>query len=132
MNPNEAAGEGLSGRLRAEQGEEAAPEGQGSHGPQKGAWGISIVEEYHWDAAKSAEVARILAEHPPRDCTVTTTIGQPLTEPGQTDLDTARRLAVTFQTRIDAARDWARRNLPADQQTELLRVLRGDTSRGDS
>jgi hypothetical protein len=40
-----------------------------------------------------------------------------------------RRNAINFQTRLDAARDWARRNLPQDQQTDLLRVLRGDTTK---
>ncbi|MGW4050830.1 hypothetical protein ACWENA_08350 [Streptomyces sp. NPDC004779] len=47
---------------------------------------------------------------------------------GAQGLEAARRLAVTFQTRIDNARHWARRNLPTDQRDELLRVLRGDTT----
>ncbi|MFE6785155.1 hypothetical protein ACFVFF_23150 [Streptomyces sp. NPDC057680] len=42
--------------------------------------------------------------------------------------ETSRRLAITFQTRIDDARDWARGNLDTGQQEQLLRVLRGDPS----
>lgn len=41
-------------------------------------------------------------------------------------LEVTRRPAVTFQIRIDAARDWARRTLPADQVEQLLGILRGD------
>ncbi|GHF76884.1 hypothetical protein ACFFSH_40490 [Streptomyces filamentosus] len=82
MNPNKAAGEGLSGRVSAEQGAEAVGEGRVAPGPQK----------------------------------------------GTQSLETAQRLAVTFQTRIDAARDWARHNLPANQRDALLRVLRGNTT----
>ncbi|KAA6216430.1 hypothetical protein CP979_05325 [Streptomyces filamentosus] len=47
---------------------------------------------------------------------------------GAQGLEVAQRLAVTFQTRIDAARDWARRNLPAEQRDALLHVLRGDAT----
>ena len=77
MNPNEAAGEGLDGRVTAEQGEEAAGEGQADRRPQKGAWGPVVAEEHYWDPSKAADAARILAAHPPRDYTVATTIGQP-------------------------------------------------------
>jgi hypothetical protein len=54
---------------------------------------------------------------------------QPCADPAakaESELDTARRNAITFQTRLDAARAWARRNLTAEQQTGLLGVLRGD------
>ncbi|GHG15302.1 hypothetical protein ACFFSH_40420 [Streptomyces filamentosus] len=84
MNPNKAAGEGLSGRVSAEQGTEVVGEGRVAPGPQKGTQSLEVVQ----------------------------------------------RLAVTFQTRLDAARDWARRNLPADQRDALLRVLRGDATAG--
>lgn len=77
MNPDEAAGEGLSGRVTAEQGEEVVGEGQVAPGPQKGVWGPVVAEEHYWDPAKAADAARILAAHPPRDYTVATTIGQP-------------------------------------------------------
>lgn len=127
MNPDEAAGEGLSGRVTAEQGEEAAGEGQAARRSQKGAWGPVVAEEHYWDPSKAADAARILAAHPPRDYTVTTTIGQPDPNP---DPDQARRLAVTLQIRIDEARHWARHNLTADQRDALLHVLRGDT-KGD-
>jgi hypothetical protein len=40
-----------------------------------------------------------------------------------------RRNAINFQIRLDATRDWARRNLPEHQQADLLRVLRGDTTK---
>ncbi|KOU17044.1 hypothetical protein [Streptomyces sp. WM6349] len=40
--------------------------------------------------------------------------------------ETARQRAVLLQTRIDNARDWARRNLDGEQQAGLLGVLRGD------
>ncbi|MFD5676145.1 hypothetical protein [Streptomyces sp. NPDC127040] len=36
------------------------------------------------------------------------------------------RHAATFQTRLGDAREWARRNLPADQAERLYAVLRGD------
>lgn len=75
MNPNEAAGEGLDGPVAAEQGAEAVGEGQVTRRPQKGAWSLTVAEEHHWDAAKTAEAARILAAHPPRDYTVATTTG---------------------------------------------------------
>ncbi|MFD5675578.1 hypothetical protein [Streptomyces sp. NPDC127040] len=39
--------------------------------------------------------------------------------------------AATFQTRLDDAREWARRNLPADQAERLYAVLRGDIPAGD-
>jgi hypothetical protein len=123
VNPNEAAGEGLDGRVAADQGEEVAREGQVARRPQKGAWGPVVAEEHYWDPSKAADAARILAAHPPRDYTVASTIGQP-----DPDLDQARRLAVTLQIRIDEARHWARRYLPADQRDALLRVLRGDTT----
>jgi hypothetical protein len=42
------------------------------------------------------------------------------------ELETSQRQAVLFQTRIYVARDWARRNLPAEQQAGLLAALRGD------
>ena len=77
MNPNEAAGEGLDGRVAAEQGEEAGREGQAARRPQKGVWGPVVAEEHYWDPSKAADAARILAAHPPRDYTVATTIGQP-------------------------------------------------------
>jgi hypothetical protein len=41
------------------------------------------------------------------------------------ELDTAQRRAIALVERIGDARVWARR-LPAEQQTELLRILRGD------
>jgi hypothetical protein len=40
--------------------------------------------------------------------------------------------AVTFQTRIDAARAWARQHLDAEQQAGLLGVLRGDQPKEQS
>ncbi|MER6488774.1 hypothetical protein ABT264_35160 [Streptomyces virginiae] len=40
--------------------------------------------------------------------------------------ETARQRAVLLQTRIDNARDWARRNLTDQQHAGLLGVLRGD------
>lgn len=41
-------------------------------------------------------------------------------------LEVAGRRAVAFQTRIDAARAWARQHLEPEQQAGLLAVLRGD------
>lgn len=38
----------------------------GEFGPQAATDGFDGPEIHHWDAAKTAEVARILAEHPPR------------------------------------------------------------------
>jgi hypothetical protein len=42
------------------------------------------------------------------------------------ELESSERRAITLQTRIDAARDWARRNLPAKQQAGLLAALGRD------
>ncbi|MGW6557939.1 hypothetical protein [Streptomyces hydrogenans] len=84
MNPNEAAGEGLDGHVRAEQAEEVGREGQAARRPQEGVWGPVIAEEHYWDPSKAADAARILATHPPRDYTVATTIGQPDPDPDQT------------------------------------------------
>ncbi|MFG2748053.1 hypothetical protein [Streptomyces xanthophaeus] len=47
-------------------------------------------------------------------------------------LEAVRQRAARFARRIDYARDWARRNLPADQQERLLKVLRGDIPTRDS
>ncbi|MFJ8016206.1 hypothetical protein [Streptomyces sp. NPDC096339] len=44
----------------------------------------------------------------------------------RSELEASQRRGLAFIERIDAARTWARRNLPADQQTALLTVLRGD------
>ncbi|MEU8839971.1 hypothetical protein AB0D97_12690 [Streptomyces roseus] len=44
----------------------------------------------------------------------------------ESELDAARRRAVTLVERIDAAREWARQHLTADQQAGLLAALRGD------
>ncbi|MFD0074302.1 hypothetical protein ACFVIY_17895 [Streptomyces sp. NPDC127166] len=76
MNPEEAARRGLSARQGDEQGAEAVGEPRAAIGPQTGVWSSSPIEIYHWDAEKTAEVARILAEHPPRDYTIATTVGQ--------------------------------------------------------
>jgi hypothetical protein len=46
--------------------------------------------------------------------------------PTAEDYEASQRRAVDFQIRIDAARDWARKNLGAEQQQELLAALRGD------
>lgn len=40
--------------------------------------------------------------------------------------EASRRRAVALVERLDAARDWARRNLTPEQQAGLLGVLRGD------
>jgi hypothetical protein len=42
------------------------------------------------------------------------------------ELEASQRRAITLQTRIDNARDWARRNVTTDQQAGLLAALRGD------
>lgn len=46
----------------------------------------------------------------------------------EAELNRSQRRAVAFQTRLDAARDWARQHLKAEQQDGLLEALRGDTS----
>jgi hypothetical protein len=43
----------------------------------------------------------------------------------EAELDTARRRSVTLAERIHDARVWVR-GLPAEQETELLQILRGD------
>lgn len=45
------------------------------------------------------------------------------------EFEASRRRAVTFQARLDAGRDWARRNLTAEQQQGLLEALRGGGKR---
>ncbi|MFJ7269385.1 hypothetical protein ACIQV3_22535 [Streptomyces sp. NPDC099050] len=47
----------------------------------------------------------------------------------EAELHTARQRAVTFQHRLDDARIWARTNLPADQQYDLLAILGGREGR---
>lgn len=79
MSPEPTPPEGLCGRWSDEQGAEVKREGGPATGPQTGAGGFEGAEVHYWDAEKTAEVARLLAEHPPRDCFLTTTtIGQPL------------------------------------------------------
>jgi hypothetical protein len=70
--------EGLYGRLAGEQDEKASTGVGGESGPQTGADGFGGVEIHYWDAEKTAEVARLLAQHPPRAAQFsTTTVGQP-------------------------------------------------------
>lgn len=76
MSPNATPPEGLYGRESVPEAGNASGALGGETRPQAGAEGLDGVEIHHWDAEKTAEVARLLAEHPPRDYTITTTVGQ--------------------------------------------------------
>jgi hypothetical protein len=76
VNSNSTPPEGLSGRVTASSVEFKDRCPGVAIGPQVGAHGFEGVEVHYWDAEKAAEVARLLAEHPPRDYTITTTSGR--------------------------------------------------------
>lgn len=50
----------------------------------------------------------------------------------ESELEAARRRAITLVERIDAARTWARQHLTAEQAEQLYAVLRGDQPKGTS
>ncbi|MFG3488514.1 hypothetical protein [Streptomyces sp. NPDC047972] len=105
--------------------------------PGEGWERFNYTEESYWRRRKThTEEATATAEEIPleaaqasldlRDAVID--LLQARAEHANTAADQACRFAITFQTRIDDARDWGRRNLDTDQQEQLLRVLRGDSS----
>ncbi|MFD3535329.1 hypothetical protein [Streptomyces sp. NPDC058664] len=78
MNPNTAPPEALSARESAPEAAKTCGVVGGETEPQAGTQGVGEVEIHYWDAEKTAEVARLLAQHPPQPAQFSTsTVGQP-------------------------------------------------------
>jgi hypothetical protein len=77
VNPNSTPSEGLYGRESHKQRGNAPDSTDDANGAQAGTEGFGAPEIHHWDAAKTTEVAQLLAEHPPRAQWTTTNADQP-------------------------------------------------------
>ncbi|MFD3568478.1 hypothetical protein [Streptomyces sp. NPDC058667] len=73
MNPNMGPPEGLRARESALEAVKACGVVGGETEPQAGAEGFDEVEIHYWDTEKTAEVARLLAQHPPQPAQFSTT-----------------------------------------------------------